>query len=280
MAPRHPATRVVFLATALLFSDIGGACAQSAPAQGTISGCVEIAGHSSYRGVAALWPAGPGKGPDPRRAIRPPVASNPIGDDGCFTLKAIPGEYFIGAIVRLTDGGWQGPPRAGDMVFLSPDASDKNFVVTIRPDETADIGLHAAGWKYSGFVFTESTLTVSGKLTTLEGKPLPGLLVFAFTDSTMSREPLAVSEPSDSNGHYLLRLPEPATVYLRAREHYGQRSPLDGGYMGIYGGSTPLAVNVDADENKQGCNLTVIHIPPSDLRQKGVTELNPGQKQN
>lgn len=280
MALRHPAIRIGLLATALLISDSSGASAQTVPKPGTISGCVEIAGHSAYRGVAALWPGGSGKGPDPRRAIRPPIVSGPIGADGCFTLQAEPGEYFIGAIVRLTDGGWQGPPRPGDMVFLSPDASDQNTVVTIRPAETVAIGRHATGWEYSGFNPAASPLTISGKLATREGKPLPGLLVFAFTDSTLSKEPLAISEPSDSNGRYLLRLPEPATVYLRAREHYGQRSPLDGGYMGIYGGGTPLAVNVDADADKQECNLTLIHIPPADLRQKEVTELNPGQKQN
>lgn len=280
MAPRHSAILFGLLATALLLADRSGANAQTAANSGTVSGCVEIAGHSTYRGVASLWPAGEGKGPDPRRAIRPPVVSRPIDADGCFTLRAEPGEYFVGAIVRLTDGGWQGPPRVGDLVFLSPDVSDKNVVVTIRPDESINIGRHAAGWKYSGFALTESPLTISGKLTTPEGKPLPGLLVFAFTDSTLSKEPLAVSEPSGSDGSYLLRLPEPATVYLRAREHYGQRSPLDGGYMGVYGGESPLPVTVDADNDHPSCDLTVIKIPSSGQRQKELTELSSGQKEN
>lgn len=237
-----------------------------------------MAGHTSYRGVAALWPAAQGKAPDPRRAIRPPVASRPLETDGCFSLQAAPGEYFVGAIVRLTDGGWQGPPRPGDMVFLSPDSTDKNVVVAIRPGETIDIGRHASGWPYSGFAATGAALTISGRLTGTDGKPRQGLLVFAFADSDMSHEPVAVSEPSDSNGRYLLRLPEPATVYLRAREHFGRRSPANGGYMGMYGKDVPTPVAVGADGDGQDRNLTIFLIPPLGGRQKQVTESPPRQK--
>lgn len=280
MTFRHPAIRTGLLATALLLSNSIGVTAQTAPKPGAVRGCVEIAGHAVYQGVASLWPGGSGKGPDPRRAIRPPVVSGPLGADGCFTLQAEPGEYFVGAIVRLTDGGWQGPPRPGDMVFLSPDASDQNTIVTIRPNETVAIGRNAAGWKYSGFDPSASPLTISGKLATRDGKPLSGMMVFAFTDSTLSKEPVAISEPSDSDGRYLLRLPEPVTVYLRARDHYGQRSPLDGGYMGIYGDGTPLPVTVAADDDPSTYDLTVIQIPPSGQRQKEPTQLSPGQKYN
>ena len=231
-----------------------------------------LAGHSAYRGVAALWPVTQGMGPDPRQAIRPPASSTSLDAEGCFSLRAAPGEYFVGAVVRGTDGGWQGPPRPGDMVFLSPDAEGKNLTVTIHPGAAVDIGRHASGWEYSGFTPTASPLAISGRLTDPAGKPLPGLLVFAFTDSTMSKEPFAVSEPSDNNGRYLLRLPGPAIVYLRAREHYGRGSPASGGYMGVYGGeaATPVTVATrGADETR---DLTVFLVPPLEMRQKKLTE--------
>jgi hypothetical protein len=201
--------------------------------------------------------------------------SHPLQTDGCFSLRTAPGEYFVGAIVRLTDGGWQGPPRPGDRVFLSPDATNQNIVVTIRPGETVDIGRHASGWEYSGFTATTSLLTISGRLTSPDGKPLAGVLVFAFADSEMSKEPVAVSEPSDNTGRYVLRLPEPATVYLRAREHYGRRSPTEGGYMGIYGDGTAVPVAIGADGGKQDRNLTVFFIPPLNVRQRQKTDSFP-----
>jgi hypothetical protein len=249
-----------------------GLSAEAFQESGTLSGCITMADQAAYRGVVSLWPAGQGKAPDPRRAIRPPIVSRPLQTDGCFSVQAKPGDYFVGAIVRLTDGSWQGPPRPGDMVFLSPDAADNNFVATIRSGQTVDIGRHASGWEYSGFTSTASPLTISGRLTDPDGAPRQGILVFAFADSDMSKEPVAVSEPSDGNGRYLLRLPEPATVYLRAREHYGRRSPADGGYMGIYGGDSPIPVTIGGDGDKQDRNLTVLLIPPLNERQKAKTK--------
>ena len=258
----EPSVRRPLLVLLILLVANGAALAvEAAPERGTVSGCVERANHATYRGVAALWPALPGKAPDPRRAIRPPAVSTSLNNDGCFVLQAKPGDYFVGAVVRLTEGGWQGPPRPGDMVFLSPDAAGKNEVVTVRPGETTDVGRHTLGWPYAGFSPANAQLSISGRLTDKDGKPLSGLLVFAFTDSTMSKEPLAVSEPSDSSGRYLLRLPEPAIVYLRVRENYGRRNPLDGGYMGVYGGASPQPVSVGAAGDNQTRDLEVFLIP-------------------
>lgn len=239
----------------------------SAAQRGMVRGCVGLAGHNDCRGVASLWKAEEASPPDPRRAIRPPLLSGPLDTDGCFSLQAEPGAYYVGAIVRRTAGGWQGPPRPGDMVFLSPDASGGAFKVILHAGETVDIGRHAAGWQYAGFSSTATPYRITGTLTGTDGQPLAGLLVFAFADRNMSQEPVAVSEPSGADGRYLLRLPEPASVYLRAREHYGRRSPLEGGYMGIYGGVEPTPVAV-ANGGKQDCDLTIVLIPPLESRPK------------
>lgn len=272
--------RTIVFSAALFLAAGSGRAGQTVEAAGTLNGCVEVAGLPAYRGVAALWPAAAGKGPDPRRAIRPPVASAPLQANGCFTLQAPAGEYFVGAVVRQTDGGWQGPPRPGDLVFLSPDASDSSFRTTVTAGETVDIGRHADGWIYSGFTSTNTSLAISGTLTGIDGKPLSGLLVFAFTDSTMSKDPVAVSEPTDGSGRFLLRVPEPATVYLRAREHYGRRSPLEGGYMGVYGADRPIPVTIDADAGRQDCSFTVLLVPSMEMRQGGKTTKAPEPKKN
>lgn len=272
--------RPIIFTAALLLVGGAGRAGQTVEATGTLVGCVEVAGLPVYRGVAALWPAAEGKSPDPRRAIRPPAASAPLQENGCFTLQAPAGEYFVGAVVRQTDGGWQGPPRPGDLVFLSPDAVGRSFTAAVATGATIDIGRHASGWTYAGFTSPDNTLMISGVLTDADGKPLPGLLVFAFADSAMSGEPLAVSQPSDSSGRYLLRMPEPATVYLRAREHYGQRSPAEGGYLGVYGGDTPQPVTVAPDAVMQDCHLTVLRIPPLSMRQQDKTALPSLPKKN
>lgn len=253
---------------------------QAGPETGVVTGCVGATGQGPYRGVAALWPAAKGKGPDPRLAIRPPAVSAPLQADGCFVLRGAPGDYFVGAVVRRTVGGWQGPPRHGDLVFLSPDATNKSYKATLQAGETIDIGRHADGWAYSGFTAAaEGSLTISGRLVDTKGRPLPGLLVFAFTDTDMSREPLAVSSPSDNSGNYLLRLPEPATVYLRAREHYGRRSPADGGYMGVCGGELPTPLVISDPAQPASCDMTVLHVPPAAERQNKPTGFSPAAQE-
>ena len=264
MTANHRRLLGLFCVLLLVLPGVPGqswAAAEETTATGKVRGCLELANQATYRGVASLWPARPGKGPDPRIAIRPPAVSIPLDADGCFTLQARPGDYFVGAVVRLTEGGWQGPPRPGDLVFLSPDAAGKNTTVTVRPGETTDIGRHASAWPYAGFSATTSALSISGRLTDPDGKPLAGLLVFAFTDREMSGEPLAVSEPSGADGRYLLRLPEPATVFLRAREHYGRRSPLEGGYMGVYGDASPQPVIISANSDAPPRDIEVFLIP-------------------
>lgn len=252
-------TALLLLAHCLLL--VGSALAQTtASEQGVVSGCIELAGHRDYRGVASLWPAD-GSAPDPRRAIRPPLLSGPLSADGCFTLQADAGEYFLGGVLRLTSGGWQGPPRPGDMVFFSPDAAGGNLRVSVSSGMSTQIGRQAGGWTYAGFDNDSSAPIVTGRLTDSDGEPVAGLLVFAFLDSTMTREPVAISAPSGRDGDYVLRFSKPATVYLRVREHYGQRSPLDGGYMGVYGGASPLPVTVGEEEKGLPRNLQVFLIP-------------------
>ncbi|TLM61385.1 MAG: hypothetical protein FDZ69_13530 [Deltaproteobacteria bacterium] len=155
-------------------------------------------------------------------------------------------------------------------MFLSPDAAGDNISVTLQAGQRIDIGRHDSGWTYAGFTDQDVAPTISGRLTGPDGLPREGLLVFAFTDREMTSEPLAVSEPSDAAGRYLLRLPEPATVYLRAREHYGRREPSAGGSMGIYGEDGPTAVTVPAGGDRQERNLSILLIPPSNERPTGI----------
>lgn len=254
--------------------------AQPAAAQaatGTVSGCVAIAGQSEYRGVAALWPAGPDRQPpDPRRAIRPPSASAPLRPDGCFTLSVAPGRYFVGAIARRAGGPWQGPPQPGDRVFLSPDDTGGSCEVTVAAGTDTNLGRHDGSWEYAGF--TAAGPRISGRVTAEDGRPLAGMLVFAFADDSLSGDPLAVSEPADGDGRYLLRLPAPGTVYLRARENYGRRAPTEGGRMGVYGGRTAQPVTVPAAGDGEPRDIVTILVPAAAERRRGA-DTGPGEGQ-
>lgn len=64
---------------------------------------------------------------------------------------------------------------------------------------------------------TEGDLVISGRVTDTRGSPFPGLLVFGFTDAGMSQRPLAVSQRTDADGRYWLRLNHPSQLHLMVR---------------------------------------------------------------
>ncbi len=234
---------------------------------GTVKGRIEAPGMANYRGIAALWEAREGIVPDPRKYVIIPAAVNPLGPDGRFSIKARPGDYFVGAVLRKTPGPTMGPPRPGDLVFMSPDAAGKALQVKVALGATIDVGTHGAAWTYAGLEAWGGP-RIEGRIIDTEGLPVAGLLVFAFGDSNMSEHPLAVSERSDAEGRFQVRLPRSTTVYLRVRPNYGQGSPMQGGYTGVFGGQVPKPLVVPAAEALSGVNIEVMEIPPLGERRK------------
>jgi len=239
------------------------------PPQGAVKGRVAVAGDiGGLRGVAALWDVASGKEPDPRKYILVPAAVAPLSADGHFELKATPGEYYLGAIVRATAGPVVGPPRPGDRVMMSPDAQGRSLKIQIEEGKTLDVGLQQGGWIYEGFA-PEAELALKGVVRDVNGDPVPGLLVFAFADAAMSTQPVAVSDRTGEDGVYLLRLNRSKPVFLRARESYGGGPLSGGGYVGVYGGQDPQAVTPPEKGVVTGLDIEVLSLPPAGNRGQG-----------
>lgn len=235
---------------------------------GTVTG--RLACGESCRGVASLWDAS-GEPPDPRRYIVIPVSVTTLGPDGSFRLSAPPGRYYVGGVVRGGAESRIGPPAPGDRIFMTPDAAGAFKTVEVRAGETVDLGLQEGGWTYEGFAELKGP-AVAGTVVSVDGKPLGGLLVFAFANPEMSGTPLAVSERTGRDGSFLLRLPRSGTVYLRVMENYGGGRPADGGYMGVYGGAQPRPLQVEGEETVGDVRIETLRLPsardPKQMRMK------------
>lgn len=229
---------------------------------GRVIGRIQVEGVDTYRGVASLWDVASGKIPDPRRYIVIPSAMAALDADGSFELQAAPGIYYLGAIVRQTPGPPLGPPRPGDQVFLSPGGEGEYFKVQVRAGETLDVGTRSGGWRYDGFA-PEADLAIRGTVRDTAGEPVADLLVFAFADPSMSLQPVGVSDRTDAQGHYLLRLDRPQPVFLRVRESYGGGPLMGGGYVGVYGGAEPRAVALPEQGIVEDIDIEVIKLPPA-----------------
>ena len=245
----------------LLLASFGqGWAEQASTALGTVRGQLQVPGTERYSGVVSLWDAEQISMPDPRKYVLIPSLAGVLEPDGRFLLRAPPGRYYLGAILRQTPGSPMGPPRPGDRVLMTPDTEGEALVVEVAAEAIVEVGLQGGGWIYQGFS-EEAVTGISGELVDAEGLPQQGLLVFAFLDPEMSGQPLAVSARTGADGRYLLRLPGGGEVYLRVRDSYGGGAPVNGGIMGVYGKGAPRPVAVVAGKVLAGINIATMVIP-------------------
>ena len=227
---------------------------------GRVTGRVYCQEQSGCIGVASLWKVAGGAVPDPRKYTAIPIIVSPLQADGVFELQAPPGDYYLGAFLRASPGPKMGPPRKGDHIFLTPDPAGRPNIVRVLAGKTADAGIHSVSWRFAGMTEPEQT-GVSGQLVDVNLKPVAGLLVFAFADAELSVSPLAVSTRSDATGAFILQLPKPGTIYLRARRNYRGGQPLPGDYVGVFGGAVPKPLALKQGKPIRGLRLIVRQVP-------------------
>lgn len=139
-------TRAVagWLTLVFLCSPMSAAWGES-PAEGTVSGKVFREGREAYRGLALLWrdcAAGNNLG-------KPDFAAA-LAEDGDFSVQAPPGDYCLGVLVRGTEGKLSGPPRRGDLIFLTPGGEGEVYRITLEAGSLLDVGSHGESRLYSG----------------------------------------------------------------------------------------------------------------------------------
>lgn len=257
--------RIVLLCLAtlmLVLSSLTAALAESPAKLGRVVGRIDCQGVSGCPGIAVLWPADDERIPDPRRFTLIPTSVTPLDTDGVFSLSAPPGDYFVGAILRRSAGGTMGPPRVGDLVFMTPDKAGGAVRVQVPAGGTVDIGNQGEPWTFGGMVDTPA-MGVSGTILDEAGAPVSGLLVFAFADPEVTKAPLAVSARSDALGHFVLPLAKPGKIYLRARKQYRGGRPEPGDYIGVFGGDKPRPLLISAGHLITGMKIVVRKVPDS-----------------
>jgi len=230
------------------------------PAMGRVTGSLVLPAGRECRGVASLWPGDEGRVPDPRRYLIIPFSAVPLSASCTFELAAPPGDYYLGALVRATPGPEIGPPRAGDLVFMTPDPDGKSLRLELVAGKRIDVGRQDRFWAYAGMEELRPP-AVTGRVRDIEGRPVAGVLVFAFADPELTRKPLAVSARTGVDGRYALSLDQPGGIYLRVKDDYRGGAPLDGGHVGVYGGAVPIRVAVGMKALVGDLDIEVLRVP-------------------
>ncbi|UCD34817.1 MAG: carboxypeptidase regulatory-like domain-containing protein [Nitrospiraceae bacterium] len=237
---------------------------QSAPDKptGTITGRIMVKdGVPLAFGQIMLYDALTGPPPLPHKYERTPDISKTIDAEGRFTVVLPEGRYYLGAVRRMS-GERFGPPQEGDYIFRSLDDQGKPKEYLVQAGQILDLGTisEAIPLKAKDFSARRVTTAIKGYIIDMDGKPVEGAIVVAFVKPTIGGKPLFVSDRSDKEGKYILRVTE-GTYYLRARNSFAAGPPEPGQIVGYYGDGTPAPVVIEECEIKEGVNFRVIMFP-------------------
>jgi hypothetical protein len=254
--------RLIFLASVLfvIFFLTGFTYAQET---GSITGklLTKDGGATMGGGLVYFFVAETGAIPDPDKYWRVPDEIANIDENGEFTVKLHEGKYYMGAIKRSSGTEDVGPPLKGDLFFISYDEKGSPKVYHVKKNEEINLGTISEATPYKGWTMKDNITFIEGKILA-DGKPVEGAIVLGYISPKMIGKPDFVSERSDKDGKYILRVPEGSSYYLMARDVYGGGPPVDGSIMGVYGAkAVPGAVTVKKGESTKGIDIKVIMFP-------------------
>lgn len=159
---------------------------------------------------------------------------------GKFAANILAGGYYIGILAR-EPGGAAGPPREGEKFYFVRSSAGQLRVLHSKEQAVVDQGRLDAELPET-FSGQDEFFTVEGVVRDEKGNPQKGVVVLGKSQLNVPR-PEFISERTDENGFYQLKLPTLRPFYLVARETVAGARPRPGTYIGTYGieSSTGLA---------------------------------------
>lgn len=207
---------------------------------GTLSGrMVNDAGKpSEVGGVVSFFNTEKGIAPLIANMHRIPDMVGKMEPDGKFTVKLLPGTYYMGMLIITDPGRGPGPPREGETFYFARDDKGNLREFSIGPKEVKDAG-QVIGALPATFPLARNLVTIEGRLVKDDGNPFEGGVVLVKTDMTSAR-PDFVSERTGEDGKFRLQLPADTPYYLLGRERAVGR-PVPGTYIGTYGSTAAIS---------------------------------------
>ena len=168
--------------------------------------------------------------------------STPTDAQGKYSLEVPPGTYYVVSRKRVS-GQASGPLSPGDLF-----SDHQRVVTTVVEGKIARVDVDLAPMKAPMF-FKKATgelqtdTGIKGVLVDSTGKPVPGSFALAYTDPDIKRLPDYASTLSDSEGNFVIYLPQGGTYFLGARVHAWDM-PRPGELYGKFGDPEPTPVAV------------------------------------
>ncbi len=207
---------------------------------GTISGTVLTdEGKPLPGGIVSFFNSEGGPPPMWGGIQRVPEFVGRVDTEGKFSVKLVPGKYYMGALIITDPQRGPGPPKPGESFFFAANDKGGLWVLEVAPRSTKDVGTITTA-KSDAFPASKDYFTVEGIVQDDQGKPFPQTIIMVKAKPNDFR-PIMVSERTGKDGRFKLQLP-PGTYYLMSRQVADKMPvgrPLPGNYVGTYGKEVP-----------------------------------------
>lgn len=174
-------------------------------------------------------------------------------EEGIFEAEAPPGTYYL--LVRWRRSHeFTGPLRAGDYIGYY---AGNPLKITEGKLSRIAVPMLEVPEKVERFAETLfGTTSVRGRVLDPQGKPLAGVRAIIYDEPTMLNRPLYVSQPTETDGAFVLSLPRGGTYYLAARDTLGG-APSPGDLYGTYDKTPDHSLTVETGEEAKGIDIVV-----------------------
>lgn len=226
---------------------------------GTVAGRIMLKGGGPLAwGQVLFYDVSAGPPPVPDKYYRTPDMSRNLDGEGRFKAGLPPGKYYLGAVKRMS-GDRLGIPQEGDFVFRSVDGKGVLKEYAVTSGSTIDLGTIAEAVPVKPKDLSKQIVTtaIEGVVNDTEGKPVEDAVVIAFADPSLKGKSLFLSDTTNKDGKYSLRLTG-GTYYLRVKNRFSIGPPEPGQIVGFYGDGSLAPVHIKEGEIVKGVNFTVI----------------------
>lgn len=239
----------------------------------TISGQLFVDGNPLPNAIVAFFPAQRGLPPITADMTSIPEKMGLANADGKFSVKIMPGNYYLGMLVR-ENRNVPGPPKPGEPFFFAVDSSGALRQFQVDRNTNIEAG-RIDGAKPEIFKEVSETFLIKGTVVDDKDQPVSGILVFGKMNISQDR-PDYISQRTGPDGSFTLRVPAGRSYCLFARSAISFRKPLPGETMGVYGvkSSTGLISPVISGVGGPPPGVVGGKDDPSDNNPKSVTGVN------
>lgn len=196
---------------------------------GTLSGQIMISRDDPMSdGLIYIYNMASGPPPSCERYWRVPDMVKPLDANGRFRFNIPAGEYALVALKRSSGQTKFGPPLEGDYLVVDYDDKKLPKIYKIEKGWNYDVGMVSGSAPFKLLPVQNGLTAITGEVQAPDGKPVEGVLVLAFVTPTIVGKPLFVSERSNKEGRFVLRVNEGGTYHLKVRDAYGGGVPRGG----------------------------------------------------